>query len=336
MSSYLFSDDVVRVLLVVGVLFSVLFYERFQLTTGGVIVPTYLTLAILRPFTVALTILCGILTWFIVSKIIARRIILYGRRRFEVEALVGLALVGIVTIVHFFVPTLGSTDITVSTIGFLVPGILAHDMGRQGPLSTVGAVVATTGVLALFMYIYTTLLNRIAPDSDAILHLATVTGFNPRLLIVAVFVSVITGMVVFGKLGLRPGGFVTGAYVAMLIPRWADLGYLAVVAVLTWLVTAKLLMPRLPIFGRRKLSMMVLFAALFAWTIELIVRAITDGQWIPGSGIVLMTLMVPALLANDAARQGWERTGWGIGITAASVYGVTNLIGAAAIALGQL
>jgi hypothetical protein len=41
-----------------------------------------------------------------------------------------------------------------------------------------------------------------------------------------------------------------------------------------------------------------------------------------------VTLMIPALLANDAQRQGLERTVWGAAITTLSVFGVVNLLAA--------
>ncbi|MEJ7715130.1 MAG: hypothetical protein WKF40_05245 [Thermoleophilaceae bacterium] len=49
-----------------------------------------------------------------------------------------------------------------------------------------------------------------------------------------------------------------------------------------------------------------------------------------------MTLMVPALLANDAQRQGLERTLWGAGISTLAVYGSLNLVTAGLTATGAL
>jgi hypothetical protein len=48
----------------------------------------------------------------------------------------------------------------------------------------------------------------------------------------------------------------------------------------------------------------------------------------------VVTLMIPALLANDAQRQGWERTLWGSALSGVGAYGVTNLAAAAAVLLG--
>jgi hypothetical protein len=63
---------------------------------------------------------------------------------------------------------------------------------------------------------------------------------------------------------------------------------------------------------------------------------VTGGTYEPWSGLTIITLMVPALLANDAQRQGWERTAWGAGITTLGVYGVMNLAAAVGLSAGLL
>ena len=98
MHEYLFRREVVRVALVVGVIVSMLFYERVQLTTGGAIVPAYLALHLPRPLFVATTVAAAYATYLVVNRALARRVILYGRRKFEVEVLVGLALIMILTL----------------------------------------------------------------------------------------------------------------------------------------------------------------------------------------------------------------------------------------------
>lgn len=57
---------------------------------------------------------------------------------------------------------------------------------------------------------------------------------------------------------------------------------------------------------------------------------------VPRSGFTLMTLMIPALLANDIQRQGVERTAWGAAITSISVFGVMNLLTVALRWLGWI
>lgn len=334
MHEYLVRPEVVRVALVVGVVISMLFYERVQLTTGGAIVPAYLALHLAAPLFIVTTIAGAYLTYVVVNVLLARRAILYGRRKFEIEVLVGLGVIAVTTIVAGRLGTLDPILLGLAGIGFLVPGILAHDMARQRPGRTVLAVLATTAVLGVVVYVYDSLL-AIAPLSPTTVPtLATVVGYNRDLLLVGVVVSVLIGMLVFARVGVRSGGFITGAYLALLAPRWFDLAFTLVVAVATWFVVVHLLMPRLLIFGRRKLSTMVLVGAILAWSGELLIAWITNGDVLVWRGLTIMTLMAPALLANDAQRQGWEKTLWGAGLTTLGVYGTMNLVSAGAAALG--
>ncbi len=336
MNPYLYSPDVVRVTLVMGVLVSMLFYERLQLTTGGAIVPAYLALALLAPLTVALTIAAGVVAHLIVDRVIARSRILYGRRKFELEVLIGLLLVGSIFVARAVLGELGQSDVMISTVGFLVPGIIAHDMSRQGIPNTVMAIGATTAILGVFLYVYGELLRLTGAQVSPPEVLASVVGYDRRLILVAVVCSVLFGMLLFARLGLRSGGFITAAYLALLIERWWDVAFIFGVAALTWLVVVKVMMPRLLLFGRRKLSTMVLFGALIGSTAELIARAVSDGLWEPVRGLTVMTVMLPALIANDAQRQGWERTLWGVGLGTLGVFGVTNLLAALLLGTGLL
>jgi poly-gamma-glutamate biosynthesis protein PgsC/CapC len=334
---YLFRPEVVRVALVIGVVVSMLFYERVQLTTGGAIVPAYLALHIPRPLFILTTVGAAYGTYLVVNRVLARRMILYGRRKFEVEVLVGLALVMVLTLTADRLAVLDPVLLGLAGIGFLIPGILAHDMARQRPGKTVVAVLGTTAILGLFVYVYASLLE-IAPlePGETVGGLVSVTAFPRELVVISAAASVGIGMLVFSRLGLRSGGFISGAYIALVAPRWLDLVFAAVVAVATWFVVVHLLMPRLLLFGRRKLATMVLVGAILGWAAEAAVVAWTGGDYVPWRGLTIITLMVPALLANDAQRQGWEKTAWGATLTALGTFAVMNLLSAALIAGGVL
>ena len=139
-------------------------------------------------------------------------------------------------------------------------------------------------------------------------------------------------MVAYGKLGLRTGGFVTGAYLALMLPRPPDLIFVLAVACLAYLFVTKILTRHALIFGRRKLGMMILIGAIFGWAGEVALRTLTNGQYTPWEGFGVITLIVPALIANDAQRQGLYRTFWGVGLAMVGVFTVTNLLEAARLA----
>ena len=335
MHEYAFKPEVVRVALVVGVIVSIVFYERVQLTTGGAIVPAYLAMFLPAPIHIVTTIGAGYLTFIVVNRVIGTRWIIYGRRKFEVEMLTGLAFVGLGTAIAFSLQGVHPLFAGLSGIGFLVPGVLAHDMFRQEPRTTVIAVVGTTGIVAALMYVFASLIE-ISPFGGAfeLPPLDAAFGYPIELLLVAVAVSVVTGMVVFAKLELRSGGFVSGAYLALLLLRPFDIAFAVGIAALTYVTVVHVVMPNLLIFGRRKLSAMVLIGAVLAWTGELVVTQLTGR--VPWSGFTLITLMIPSLLANDMQRQGVEKTVWGAAITSVAVFGVMNLVAAALVALGFL
>lgn len=337
MREYLHSPELIRLAIVLGVVVSMIFYEKVQLTTGGAIVPAYLSVSLPHPLLALTTICAGWGTWAITHMWIAKRKILYGRRLFEVELLIGLGFVLAGTVAAGLLGAISPLLLSLVGIGFLIPGLIAHDMGRQGPKRTLQAILATTFILALIIYVLeeVMVLMHVAPLGDSAL-LASVLGYPRELIIVAVVGSVLLGMVIFARLGLRAGGFITGAYLALVGPRWSELAFALISAILTYLIVAHVLMPRLLLFGRRKLAIMILVAALVTWGGELIVMAVTDESFVPWRGLTVVTLMVPALVANDAQRQGWEKTLWGTSLSGVGAYGATNLVAALAAWLGWL
>ncbi|WP_445257111.1 poly-gamma-glutamate biosynthesis protein PgsC/CapC [Nocardioides aurantiacus] len=336
MHDYLLRPEVARIALVFGVVVSILFYERVQLTTGGAIVPAYLTMFLAAPLYVVSTLVIAYLTFVLVNKVIAKRWIIYGRRKFEVEMLVGLALVTLMTLIGLGLSQWDPLLFGVAGIGMLIPGVIAHDMFRQKPHKTLLAVGATTAIVAAFVYLFASLLD-ISPFVESRLpRVADDVGYPNQLLLLGAVTSVLAGLLVFSKLGLRSGGFVSAAYLALFVVRPYDLLWSAVLAVVIWLIVTRLVMPNLLVFGRRKLSTMILVGAVVTWSAEIVAAAVTDGAFQPWRGLVLMSLMIPALLANDAQRQGLERTAWGTAISTLIVFGTMNVLEAGLLAGGAL
>ncbi len=328
--------EVARIALVIGVVVSILFYERVQLTTGGAIVPAYLTMFLSAPLYVVATVAVAYATYLVVNKLIAKRWILYGRRKFEMEVLVGLVLVSVLTLLALVAGRWDPLLHGLAGIGMLIPGVIAHDMFRQKPHKTVLAVSATTAIVAGLVYLFASLLE-ISPLEESVLPRAAAdVGYPVELLLLGAIMSVLAGLFVFAKLGLRSGGFVSAAYLALFLVRPFDLLWSAALAVVIWLLVTKLVMPNLLVFGRRKLSTIILVGFVVAWSAEAVASSVTDGAFQPWKGFVLMSLMIPALLANDAQRQGLERTLWGATIATLGVFGVMNLVESGLTAAGVL
>jgi poly-gamma-glutamate biosynthesis protein PgsC/CapC len=333
---YLFRPEVARVALVIGVVVSVLFYERLQLTTGGAIVPAYVALFLIQPLYVATTIAIALATYLLVNRVLVRRWILYGRRRFEVEVLIGLALVAITVSVGELLGLREPVFLGLTGIGMVIPGILAHDMGRQNPRRTLVALAATAAIVAAAVYVFGSLVE-ISPLRETPMPLVgDETGYPIDLLLAGAIASVLAGMVIYAVLGLRSGGYVSAAYLGLLVVRPWDLVYTVVVALVVWWVVTSLVMPHVLIFGRRKLSSMIMVSAILAWPAAELLGRVSYGVFQPWKGFVLMSLMIPALVANDFERQGVEKTFWGATIATGFVFGSMNLFSAALVAAGVI
>jgi poly-gamma-glutamate biosynthesis protein PgsC/CapC len=125
----------------IGLVVSLLYSELFGVAPGGIIVPGYLALAISEPVTVALTLAVALLTCFAV-RVLGTIAIVYGRRRNVLAILIGFALGGLArTLVGAGTP-LGGYGIDV--VGYVVPGLLAIWMDRQGLAVTITSAVTAS------------------------------------------------------------------------------------------------------------------------------------------------------------------------------------------------
>jgi poly-gamma-glutamate biosynthesis protein PgsC/CapC len=343
---YAVGSDAVRLALVLGVVLSVVVYERTHVTTGGVIVPGYLALYVGSPQAVVATLAVAYATHRIVTGPIARRWILYGRRKFEIEVVIGLSLTAAVAVLAAIATVVGrgaGSGPGVATglglgVGFVLPGIIAHDMGRQGPRTTLAAIVPAAGVVAVVVTAVGAVDRWVAGEVPAGPLPASAVGGHPLafgldLLLVAVIVSVLVGLAIRARTGLRTGGFVSAAYLALASPSPLDLGFVVVVAALSLVVVRFVLEPHMHVFGRRRLAATLVVAVLLGWSLEIALAAASGGAVVPWPGFASIGLVVAALVAGDAARQGVARTAAGVTAATAFVLAAMAVIGALAMAL---
>ena len=120
---------------------SLLYAEIFGVAPGGIIVPGYLALGIDDPVMVALTLGVSLLTFFVV-RVLATVMIIYGRRRTVLMILIGFLLGSLVRAGLGAGTPIGPFEIDV--IGYIIPGLLAIWMDRQGIVVTVGSAVTAS------------------------------------------------------------------------------------------------------------------------------------------------------------------------------------------------
>jgi poly-gamma-glutamate biosynthesis protein PgsC/CapC len=131
----------------IGLAVSLLFSEMFAIAAGGMIVPGYLALHVTKPMDIVLTVAAGLSTYAIVNAL-SSFIILYGRRRTVLMILVGY-LVG--AAFRAAIGRLDALESEIEVIGFIIPGLIAIWLDRQGIVETLAAMVTASVVVRLLL-----------------------------------------------------------------------------------------------------------------------------------------------------------------------------------------
>jgi len=136
-----------EIYIVAGIILSLLFTELTGLSPGGIIVPGYMAMVINQPFEILLTVVAA-LAVMIAVKLASRFFFLFGRRRYALCLLLGILFKLIIEHFSLGLPMLGGrTDIRL--IGWLIPGIIASDMYKQGIPRTLLAACTVSALVYL-------------------------------------------------------------------------------------------------------------------------------------------------------------------------------------------
>ncbi len=134
-----------------GVAFSLLFNEIFGVSAGGIVVPGYVALHLNNVWMLIGTLVVSFLTLFSV-KIIAQFVFVYGRRRLVLSILLGF-IFGFVLRNYIAGPVYETTALHLEGIGYIIPGLIANWMERQGVMRTIAAVTTASVVVRLAVMI---------------------------------------------------------------------------------------------------------------------------------------------------------------------------------------
>jgi len=135
-----------------SIILSFLAGEFLGISAGGLVSPGYLAFFLDQPLRLLSTMALAAAI-FLGVRLMQRFMILHGRRRFMATVLMGLAGTWILEQLFFYANTMNQ-DIRI--IGYIIPGLIANDMLRQGVLKTtlmtllVAVLVRLIVMLALF------------------------------------------------------------------------------------------------------------------------------------------------------------------------------------------
>jgi poly-gamma-glutamate biosynthesis protein PgsC/CapC len=146
-------EELVTLSIALGLVVSLVFSEMLGVAAGGMVVPGYFALHLDNPLSVGVTLIISYLTYFIVHSMSTVTIV-YGRRRTVSMILVGFGLGWLLRSVGAS-PTfqLGALDLTV--VGYIIPGLVAIWIDRQGAVETFSSLVTASVVVRLALILVT-------------------------------------------------------------------------------------------------------------------------------------------------------------------------------------
>ncbi|MEN8155887.1 MAG: poly-gamma-glutamate biosynthesis protein PgsC [Bacteroidota bacterium] len=131
-------------LFIIGLIVGFLFYEITGYSPGGVIAPAYLALFIHQPSKIVMTVAISFLVYGFI-KYLSSRLILYGRRKFLMALVLSFFIK--LFIAHLVQP-MPAINLDLQSIGYIIPGLIAHEMGRQKPVPT----LLSLGIVSLLVF----------------------------------------------------------------------------------------------------------------------------------------------------------------------------------------
>lgn len=130
-----------------GIILSFIYTEFIGLSAGGLIVPGYIAFFWSQPSRILITFLIAIITYSLV-RFLSNFVILYSRRRFMAAVIIGYLLGWLFRIaIVGYIPL--NQDLRV--IGYIVPGLLANCMIKQGIIPTIISTLLISGLVRLFL-----------------------------------------------------------------------------------------------------------------------------------------------------------------------------------------
>lgn len=132
----------------ISIILGFLFSEFLGIATGGLVSAGYMAFFMASPARIISTLVLSMVIYFL-TILLQKFIIIYGRRRFMVVVL--LSLIGTWLVEQVFFKYLGFIGQDVRMVGFIIPGLIANDMFKQGVVKTLAAVTILSVIIRLII-----------------------------------------------------------------------------------------------------------------------------------------------------------------------------------------
>jgi poly-gamma-glutamate biosynthesis protein PgsC/CapC len=135
-----------------GVILSMIFQEVIGVSAGGIVVPGYVALQMHEPLRLLGTFLVSFITFGII-KGLSKVMFIYGRRRLVLSILIGFVL-GYFSRQATFYDMFG-VDLQMQAVGFIIPGLIANWMDKQGVVKTLLCLLLVASCVRLLLMLFT-------------------------------------------------------------------------------------------------------------------------------------------------------------------------------------
>ena len=134
----------------IGLVLSFFLFELTGLVGGGLVAPGYFALYWDQPFMIGYNLGLALVT-MIILRVVACFTLLYGRRRFILSGLLGFFLQW--TAGGLFMG-LELAQGRIDALGYIIPGLVAHEMDRQGTGLTLIALLLLSAMVRLLLHAF--------------------------------------------------------------------------------------------------------------------------------------------------------------------------------------
>lgn len=156
--------EMLMVAIGVGLAVNLFFSELFGISVGGMVAAGYFAINLNSPLDIIITMLASILTAWIV-RLLSKVILIYGRRQFAFMVLIGFLIGGSMKeMCNYIYPYMADMIFSIgfnqgqflcnlNCIGFIIPGLIAAWIERQGVFVTLCTLIIGAVIVRLIMIV---------------------------------------------------------------------------------------------------------------------------------------------------------------------------------------
>lgn len=142
----------IEIAIVIGVIISLIFSEKFGIVAGGMVVPAYLALYFDSIENILIVYLISFVTCFIVKFVLPKFMIIYGRRKFVACMVISVIMK---ILIEFLFPLFPFEVFEFRGISIIVPAILANTYTKQGvKVTVISSILVSLVVFIILNIIY--------------------------------------------------------------------------------------------------------------------------------------------------------------------------------------